>query len=415
MNEHEILSSAPERIRQVRSAEVDLRLVDPGGMPLANTLVHVQLASHQFKFGCNAFGVAGGTGSSLQRAYEERFTALLNYATLPFYWAGYERTKGVTDEERLHRMAAWCAQHRIPAKGHPLVWHEVFPQWGYACPDDEVLARLENRVREIVSAFRGQIDLWDVFNEATVSHRFDNAVGRWVVDKGAAACVTQALRWAREANPSATLLYNDFNISEDMERLIAELLDRGAPVDVIGIQSHMHKGVWPLERVWQVCETYARFGLPLHWTELTILSGRLKAADDNDWHARHTDWPSTPQGEQEQAEYGTKLYTLLFSHPAVDAVTWWDFADYFSWQGAPAGLLRANMTPKPLYERLHHLVKEEWSTDVHATSGENGQVHLRGFLGWYQVEAAPDLTGEFELERTGGHIEVKLRPSQNMS
>ncbi len=307
-------------------------------------------------------------------------------------------------------MAQWCAQHQIAAKGHPLVWHEVFPQWGHGTPDDEVLARLQQRVTDIVAAFQGQVDIWDGVNEATVSHRFDNAIGRWVARQGAVECVAQALRWAREANSSATLLYNDFNVSEDMERLIAALLDQGAPVDVIGIQSHMHKGVWPLERVWQVCETYARFGLPLHWTELTILSGRLKAADDNDWHTRQPDWSSTPQDEQAQSEYGAKLYTLLFSHPAVEAVTWWDFSDHRSWQGAPAGLLRADMTPKPLYERLYHLVREEWSTDVRATSDENGLVHLCGFLGQYRVEAAPDLSGEFELDRTSGRkMVVELR------
>ncbi len=67
------------------------------------------------------------------------------------------------------------------------MWHEVFPEWGHACPDDEVLARLEKRVKEIVSRFRESIDIWDVVNEATVAHRSDNAVGRWMADKGVAA------------------------------------------------------------------------------------------------------------------------------------------------------------------------------------------------------------------------------------
>lgn len=413
MNEHEILASASERIRQSRTAEAELRLVDENGEPLPNAEVRVQLARHEFRFGCNAFLVNWVADHELRRAYEERFTALLNYATLPFYWAGYERAKDVTQEERLRGMAEWCVRHQLPAKGHPLVWHEVYPRWAHDCPDDEVVARLERRVKEIVSLFRGSVDIWDVFNEATVSHRFDNAVGRWVATNGAVACVEQTLHWAREANPSATLLYNDFNISAEFEELVAELLDRGAPLDAIGIQSHMHKGTWPLERAWQVCETYARFGLPLHWTELTILSGRLKAADDNEWHVRHTDWASTPQGEIEQAKYGTKLYTLLFSHPAVEAITWWDFSDHGSWQRAPSGLVREDMTPKPLYERLYQLVREEWSTDVRTTSDANGEVRLRCFYGRHRVEVAPHLAGSFDLCRSGERsIEVKLRPAE---
>jgi GH35 family endo-1,4-beta-xylanase len=415
MNAQELLATAPERIREHRSAEVDLRLVDASGAPLPNLQARVRLVDNEFLFGCNAFLLSGGAEAALQGTYETQFDTLLNYATLPFYWGGYERTPGETMEERLHAMAAWCAAHRIPAKGHPLIWHEVYPAWGHDLPDTEVIARQEARVHELVSRFRGEVDIWDVVNEATVSHRFDNAIGRWIAEQGAAECVERALRWAREANPDATLLYNDFNLAPAFETLVADLLDRGAPVDVIGIQSHMHRGTWLLERAWQVCETYARFGLPLHFTELTVLSGRFKAPDDDDWHYRHTDWESTPEGEAAQAEYGEALYTLLYSHPAVEAITWWDFPDG-CWQGAPSGLVRADMTPKPLYERLLNKVHGEWSTDLQAASDPTGTLRARCTFGCYRVEAtlptgAP-LTGTFDLSHTGARdIDVTLAPS----
>jgi GH35 family endo-1,4-beta-xylanase len=410
------LSTAPERIQEHRTAEIKLCLVDESGLRLTNVQARVRLAQHEFKFGCNAFGLHSIDKGNLQRAYDEQFSALLNYATLPFYWGGYERTPGVTDQDRLQRMADWCADHQIPAKGHPLVWHEVYPAWGESYSDDEMLARQKARVHELVSQFRGSVDIWDVVNEATVSHRFDNAIGRWIAKQGAVECVAQALGWAREANPAATLLYNDFNISPDFESLVAELLDRDAPVDVIGIQSHMHKGTWSFERAWQVCETYARFGLPLHFTELTVLSGRLKAADDNDWHFRHTDWHSTPEGEATQAEYGEALYTLLYSHPAVEAITWWDFSDYHGWQGAPCGLVRADMGPKLLYERLLERVQNEWSTDVQVISDGRGQAHARCTFGRYRVDATSAggarLSGSFDCERRGARtIEVTLQPA----
>jgi GH35 family endo-1,4-beta-xylanase len=401
MNDKELLSSASQRIQQNRSAEIEIVLVDQNGKPLSNSQARAQLVRHEFKFGCDAFLLQPELNTDLQRDYQERFSALLNYATLPFYWGGYERTKGETGEKRLQRMAEWCARHEIATKGHPLVWHEVYPAWGHDSPDNEVLSRLEKRVTEIVSQFRGKVDIWDVVNEATVSHRFDNAIGRWIAEKGAVECVAQALHWAREANRSATLLYNDFNVSEDMVRLVADLLDLGAPLDAIGIQSHMHKSTWTLEKAWEACEAFAGFGLPLHWTELTVLSGRLKAPADNDWHFRHTDWKTTPQGEETQAEYATKLYTLLFSHPSVEAITWWDLSDHASWQGAPAGLIREDMTPKPLYERLLRLVSKEWSTDVQTTTDENGRIRLRAFYGQYHVHVGANQSGTFEHHRRG--------------
>jgi len=299
-------------------------------------------------------------------------------------------------------MAEWCRMKNISAKGHPLVWHEVFPKWADAMNDDDVLKRLENRVRTLVAEYKGLINIWDVVNEATVSHNFDNAVGRWIKKNGAAKCVAESLNWARAGNPSATLLYNDFNVGPEFETLVKTLLELGAPVNAIGIQSHMHKQLWPLEKAWTVCETYARFGLPLHFTELTILSGSLKGPDDNDWHKQHDDWHSTHEGELAQAEYGEKLYTILFSHPAVEAITWWDFSDLRSWQGAPAGLVRKDMSPKPLYGKLEELFRIRWTTDVNLTTDEMGAVEANCFFGSYEITA--DTSSGEHLKGSFNHL-----------
>ena len=403
MDTRALLDGAEARIQEHRTAEVTLRLVDGKGQPLRGARARVRLTRHEFLLGCNAYRLGALGDGALARGYEGRFAALLNYATLPFYWGGYEPEKGATGQDRLEAMADWCAERRITTKGHPLVWHEVFPKWASRLPDKEVLARLEERVKDIAYGFQGRIDIWDVVNEATVSHRSDHAIGRWMKRRGADVCVADALRWAHSSSPEATLLYNDFNVSPAFEKLVAALQRRRAPVHTIGIQSHMHKGTWPLARAWQVCETYARFKLPLHFTELTVLSGPLKT--DNDWHKRHTDWLTTPDGEAAQADYGEKLYTVLFSHPAVEAVTWWDFSDHGSWQGAPAGLVRRDMTPKPLYDRLVALFHKRWATDARAETDASGKARVRCFFGDHEVEATlasgATARGRFAVRRQG--------------
>jgi GH35 family endo-1,4-beta-xylanase len=405
MNADKILATADDRIQEIRTANVDLALVDGTGHPISDAEVGVQLTTHWFKFGCNGFGILNIDDAGLQEAYMSQFSALLNYATLPFYWGSYEREESVTREEKLREMAQWCIDHNIARKGHPLAWHEVFPQWADAYSDDEVLAKLEARVRKIVSDFKGLVDIWDVVNEATVSHRFENAIGRQIAKHSALQFVYEAINWAREENPDATLLYNDFNISPEFEKLIEDLIAKNAPFDVIGIQSHMHVAEWSLERAWDVCETYARFGMPLHFTELTVLSGRYKDHNEKDWHKRHTNWDSTPEGEQKQVEYCEKLYTLLFSHPAVEAITWWDFADG-GWQGAPAGMIRKDMSPKPFYERLMELVHGEWSTDYQGITDESGSVLAPCFYGEHTVTvklpSGDVLTGAFEVTPSSG-------------
>ena len=134
-----------------------------------------------------------------------------------------------------------------------------------------------------------------------------------------------------------------------------------------------------------------------------MLSGELKK--DNDWHRRRDDWHSTPQGERAQLRYGRDFYTLLFSHPAVEAITWWDFSDLGSWQGAPAGLLRRDMSPKPLYQWLLEAFKARWTTKARGSTDPQGRITLRCFFGDHALVATlpsgDEVRGRFRLERTG--------------
>ena len=49
------------------------------------------------------------------------------------------------------------------------------------------------------------------------------------------------------------------------------------------------------------------------------------------------------------------------------------------------GLLRFDMSEKPAYKRLKHLIKEVWTTDETILADKNGNVNFRGFYGEYEV------------------------------
>jgi len=101
------------------------------------------------------------------------------------------------------------------------------------------------------------------------------------------------------------------------------------------------------------------------------------------WSGYHEDdWPSTPEGEEKQMRYLEQLYSLLFSHPAVAAITCWDFADG-GWMNAPAGLVRRDMSPKPIYARLLELIRREWRTSLRLTTDASGEARARAFYGRY--------------------------------
>ena len=403
----EIIEQAPERIQQCRTTELVVNVVDGQGQPVEGAQVEVRQTRHGFLFGCNIFGWGQPTDEDKVK-YRDRFAALLNFATLPFYWAGFERERGQPRYAEIDLVAAWCREQGLTTKGHPLVWNHAAgtPRW---LPDDpeEVVALSDTRVEEIVSRYKGRNDIWDVVNEATDPFRagpaFTGPMTEVWKSAGQLPFTLKPFHIAREANPDATLLINDYRTDPAYERVIEQLVDEdGKPLyDVIGIQSHMHGGAWPTERIWEVCERFSRFGVPLHFTETTIVSGpRTEQA-----------WETTPEGEQKQADEVERFYTVLFSHPAVEAITWWDFADRNAWQGAPAGFLRKDLSPKPVYERLMSLIKGDWWTEEEGAATD-GNLTVRAFYGQYEITAKAgdkEARVEFDLTEDGDHsVTVEL-------
>ena len=53
--------------------------------------------------------------------------------------------------------------------------------------------------------------------------------------------------------------------------MLEELRYMGVELQAVGIQSHMHTFLWTMEEAWEVCERFAKYGWPLHFTELTVL------------------------------------------------------------------------------------------------------------------------------------------------
>jgi GH35 family endo-1,4-beta-xylanase len=401
------------RIRTHRQADLVVRVADAAGRPVRDARVTVEQTRHAFLFGCNAFLIDPSVDEPWQRDYQDRFAALLNFATLPFYWGSYERAPGQKAGAKLEAMARWCAERGIAAKGHPLCWHEVWPRWAPKTAD-EAIPLLRGRVEELIPKFKPWIAYWDVWNEATSAiHHKDTGLGAWVLRDGPAEPVRQALGWAREVSSDGgrVLLYNDFDVSPACERLVATLAASNALPDAIGIQSHMHGSTWSPARVWSVTERFARFGRPVHYTEATVLSGD-GTPRPGDRH-KPGEWPTVPEGEASQAEYVESFYRLLFSHPAVEAITWWDFSDRGAWKGAPAGLVRADMSPKPVYDRLLKLIRGEWWTRAAATTDSTGAARVRAFRGAHRITvAAGDKTATVEAVipvRGGDESAVSIR------
>lgn len=255
--------------------------------------------------------------------------------------------------------------------------------------DNETIMKKQlERIDREVSGFKGVIDMWDVINEVVIMpifDKYDNAITRICKEKGRVGLIKTVFNEAKQMNPDATLLLNDFNTSTNYEILIDGCLEAGVPISAIGIQSHQHQGFWGAEKLEEVLDRFSHFGLPIHFTENTLISGDIMPAhivDLNDWQV--DDWPTTPEGEIRQANEIEEMYRILFSHPQVEAITTWDYRDG-AWLGAPSGFIRKDNSKKPSYEMLKKLTHEEWWTDVELTTDENGVITCYAFKGTYDI------------------------------
>ena len=400
-----------------RRESICIRILNPDGTPAAGQKVRVDQTGHQFLFGCGAFDSVDlmkepdGEKKAFLQERMEKWLGLFNYGTLPFYWGRYEPEEGHTAEKETLAAARWLREKGVQVKGHPLCWHTDCAKWLMKYSNEEILRRQLERIRRDVTAFRGVINLWDVINEVVIMpvfDKYDNAITRVCREKGRIGLVKEVFAAAKESNPEAVLLINDFNTSAAYEILIEGLLEAGVPIGAIGIQSHQHQGYWGLEKLQDVLERYSRFGLPIHFTENTLISGDLMPAhivDLNDWQV--PSWPSTPEGEERQVREVTEMYTALFSHPLVEAITIWDFTDG-CWLKAPSGVLYADNREKPVYHALKNLIHGEWETHAEQTADSEGRIFLTGFRGTYSLKAG-QASGTFEL-KDGFDLTVQTVP-----
>jgi len=360
----------------------------------ANQQVVVNQVKHAFLFGCSEFSTlpyVGGEMDAEQHAGAEKrydlMADLMNYVTLPFYWGRYEPVEGQPDRVRMRKAAEYLKARGMTLKGHPLCWHTSCAPWLLEKTNDEIYRIQLERITRDITEYKGLIDMWDVINEAVIMplfDKYDNAITRICKERGRISLIRDLFKTAQQASPVATLLINDFETSESYDILIEGCLEAGIKIEHIGIQSHQHQGWWGPEKTAEILERFSRFQLPIHFTELNLVSGHImpkSIVDLNDYKCDH--WPSTEIGEARQAFEAAAFYEQLLENPWVQSITWWSFMDGL-WLGAPSGLVSKDNTAKPAYKALHDRIKGQWwVNDQIYTTDANGNITVEGWKGVY--------------------------------
>ena len=404
-----------EGIEKYRKGDGKITLVDKNGVPVANAKIKLSQRSHEFRFGANIFMLDGLESDEKNEKYKKYFAELFNMATLPFYWNSIEPEKGKTryekDSPKIYRRPApdlcieFCEAHGIEPREHALAYENPFPKWLYGASTEEVKRELERRYREISERYASKIPTIEVTNEMS-----------WTRGKSKFYDENDYVEWcfklAREYFPNNQLVINDTtNLSwNDKGRatdkyfayIEANLL-KGAPIDAVGMQYHLfNKRETEYEdtrrtldptALYRHMDLYSSFGKPLQITEVTVPAYSWEAED-----------------EEIQAEIIEKLYSVWFSHPAVEQIIYWNLVDGYAhlWDPDPqkiaasqgdmtlgenyyhGGLFRFDLSPKPAYYKIKELICERWNTKAELVTSENGTADFRGFFGSYDLEIEVD-------------------------
>jgi len=381
IREEKTLAEAAKQIEQNRKGDAVVRVVGSDGKPLANATVAVDLLRHEFLFGCNIFGFDRFKTPAQNKLYKQRFAELFNFATVGFYWRWYEPKPGEPDYPYTDKVVAWCQAHDIRMKGHPLLWgtEAGIPTWSRGQPAPEFQRQ---RVTEIMQRYSGKITFWEVVNEPA----HDNGV-----------TIDQPYRWARQADPNAQLIVNDYQVLGDGCPQFFDLLTKakaqGVPFDGIGIQAHEPVGMrFELDNVKKILDRYAALGKVLYITEFTPTSGGQPIVGSH---------VTGKWDEKAQEDWAVKFYRVCFAQAAMRGITWWDLCEEGSWQPG-GGLLRKDLSPKPVYESLKKLIHQEWHTKAQGQTDADGKFAFRGFRGRYEVAVtAADKTAKVQFDLSG--------------
>lgn len=372
---------AQNRIKQVRMTDVQL-FVMKDGIPVSGANVTMKMKKHDFLFGAVSYMYDKLPTQEQKDKFTKHFDKLFNYTMVPFHWNWYEPQRHAYAEPYTGNQVKWAEDQNLKKKLHALIWHECCPDW--IADDADVEALYEERIGYLMQRYGDRFDFFDVINEITVNDRFDNPVSRWVKKVGPMHVMKFGTELVRTYRPDAKLLYGDWNVhGDEYTQMLTMMRENDIDIDILGIQSHQHRDLWTQEETLRVMDNAARFGWPIHFPECSVCSGK-PIGEMNYGAGAINHFTETEEDAIFQAEFTSDFYTLVFSHPSVEALSWFDFTDH-RWLNAPAGVVDDNLDPKPVYHALDKLINNDWHSDAEGVTSREGRVDSRLFFGSYEI------------------------------
>ncbi len=251
------------------------------------------------------------------------------------------------------QFVAFGEKHKMFIIGHTLVWFYQTPDWVFLDESDKpldreaLLERMKDHIFTVMGRYKGRIHGWDVVNEAIAS---DGQLrkNKWLEIIGE-DYIIKAFEFARQADPSAQLYYNDYDLEKPAKceraiRLIRNLQSKGVRIDGIGSQGHWFLDYPPLDEIESSILSLSQLGIKLMVTELDVSVLPFYAVDsqvvdifslDPETQKKHNPYPNIlPDSVQNDlARRYAELFSLFHKHrDKFSRITLWAVHDGQSWR-----------------------------------------------------------------------------------
>lgn len=387
--------AAEERINDIRKGPLRIIVKSRAGELVPNATVIAKLVKHAFAFGTcvpSAVLLSGGNDK-----FKQIIPELFNVATLEndLKWVPLSGDWGPDFTlDRAKQGVRWLHDKGISVRGHTLVWPgwRYLPKFLHQYKSDPIQLRIEvqRHLHEVAVEMEETLVHWDVVNEPVDNHDILDILGPEVM--------VDWFKEVRAAAPSSKLFINDYAIlagghsttahRDQYEKIIEMLVDKGAPLDGIGMQSHFDGLLTGPEDMLVILDRYAKYGVPIWATEFDVDIG----------------------DEEVSGKFTRDFYTTLFSHPSVEGIVMWGFWDGLHWKNN-APMYRLDWTLKPSGEAIRELLLKTWCTNVRGTTDAQGIYTTCGFLGKYMIQVSAGgktKSIDAQLEAGGSDVVVTI-------
>jgi endo-1,4-beta-xylanase len=307
---------------------------------LASSSVHAEQTETLNRLAAQKGLRYGTTISAAQITRDPTFVALvLQQAGLvvpenDMKWLDMNRgAPGDDDYGPADTVAGFAVEGGLALRGHNLLWYYRTPHWFFTLPGREAQRRaVVDRIRALAGRYRGIIHSWDVVNEPIEPKdgRTDGLRKAVFLDALGPEYLDLAYRTARETDPKARLVVNEYDVELDSPEhearrtVLLDLLQRmqrsGTPVDAVGIQAHLTAvGGAPFSpaRLRRFLADLAGLGLTIQITELDVTDADASA----DIAVR----------DRLIADTYRRFLDAALDEPAVKMVVTWGLSDRHSW------------------------------------------------------------------------------------